>query len=132
MKSRLNLWRNEQTAKFLTTLQCIMILSLKNRGGKSRRDDTLLTDGFNRRMSVNVRTLQSPEGTILCAYLKCRPFGTLMPCALFVVRRLKPTVNKGSSLRDFDAVCIGSLVRRLKPSVNKVPSLRDFRSITSS
>ena len=93
---------------------------------KSRRDGILLTDGFNRRKRSNARTLQSPEGTILCAYLKCRPFGTMMPCALFVVRRLKSTVNKVPSLRDFGAVRIVPLVRKLKPTVNKGTSLQDF------
>jgi len=69
---------------------------------QSRRDDPLLTDGFNRRMSGNVRPLQSPEGTALCRTAQV------------------------SSLRDFGAVHRASLVRRLKSTVNKVPSLQDY------
>ena len=93
---------------------------------KSRRDDPLLTDGFNRRMPSNARSLQSPARTILDISANCRPFGTLTPYASSAVRRLKPSVNKGSSLRDWGVVHIMPLVRRLKPSVNKVASLRDF------
>jgi len=43
-----------------------------------------------------------------------------------LIRRLKPTVNKVSSLRDLWDNMIDTLIRRLKPTVNKVPSLRDL------
>ena len=98
-------------------------------GAQSRRNDPLLTDGFNRRIQSNARSLQSPARTILDMSAKYRPFGTLTPYASSAVRRLKPTVNKGSSLRDWGVVHIVPLVRRLKPSVNKGSSLRDFPSL---
>jgi len=79
-----------------------------DRAPKSRRDDLLLTDGFNRRMSGNVRPLQSPEGTAFCR------------------------AAQGTSLRDFGVVCRASLVRRLKPTVNKGSSFQDFASLTLS
>ena len=83
---------------------------------KSRRDDTLLTVDFNLRENSNMRILQSPAGTTLfseerrvkneeCATLlyKCRPLRDFVQSAIFAVRRLKPTVNKVSSLRDYVA-----------------------------
>ncbi|MDR0866011.1 MAG: hypothetical protein LBO74_13915 [Candidatus Symbiothrix sp.] len=62
---------------------------------KSRRDSTLLTVGFSlrtRRLSFH----QVPQGRHI---LKCRPCRAKTPRS-FVHRRLKPTVNKVSSLRD--------------------------------
>jgi hypothetical protein len=46
----------------------------------------------------------------------------MVACA---VRKLKHTVNKVSSLRDFHIVR-SIACRKLKHTVNKVPSLRDF------
>ena len=51
----------------------------------------------------------------------CRPCGTLEGLDSF--RRLKPTVNKVSSLRDLLLILVN--FRWLKPAVNKVSSLRD-------
>ena len=70
---------------------------------QSRRDETLLTVDFNLRKMIDIRSLQSPAGT---------------------------THGKGDqvpSLRDLVAVC-SIFVRRLKPTVNRVSSLRDFSS----
>ena len=71
--------------------------------GKSRRDDTLLTVDFNLRNTNDVRAQESPEGTTLGSYIMYRPCGTFSMCPAFPVRRLKPTVNQVSSLRDFVA-----------------------------
>ena len=69
---------------------------------QSRRDDTLLTVGFNlRKETRHATSLQSPAGTTLCTYNMCRPCGTLVQRSTFPIRRLKPTVNQVSSLRDF-------------------------------
>ena len=68
---------------------------------KSLRDDTLLTGGFNRRNESAAAYLQSPARTILDTGAKYRPCGTWIPRAISAVRRLKPTVNRVSSLRDF-------------------------------
>ena len=68
--------------------------------GKSRSDGTLLTVGFNLRTRNALRSPQSPAGTTLWR-------------------------DKVSSLRDFEG-SIFRLIRRLKSTVNKVPSLRDF------
>ena len=76
-----------------------------SRGEKSRRDDTLLTGGFNRRMLGNTRPLLSPARTTLAISAKYRPCGTWIPRAISAVRRLKPTVNQVSSLRDFLRGC---------------------------
>ena len=70
---------------------------------KSRRDGTLLTVGFNLRSRMTVRLSPSPAGTALCTCDICRPCGTWRSCAVIPNRRLKPTVNKMSSLRDFAA-----------------------------
>ena len=67
---------------------------------KSRSDDTLLTVGFNLRTRDAIHSPQSPAGTTQWR-------------------------NKVSSLRDFGRI-VSSLIRRLKPTVNRVPSLRDF------
>jgi len=69
---------------------------------KSRRDDTLLTVGFNlRSRDAACHVSTSPAGTTLITGTKCRPCGTWALCAALPVRRLKPTVNRVSSLRDF-------------------------------
>ena len=52
------------------------ISTLSRRSGKSRWGDALLTIDINLRKMSNMRTLQSPAGTILCSHYKCRPCGT--------------------------------------------------------
>jgi len=73
---------------------------------KSRRDDTLLTVGFNLRLDAarHVSTKSRRDDT--WEKQKCRPCGTLGASATFHVRRLKSTVNRVLSLRDlsFDMV----------------------------
>ena len=76
-------------------------LGIRGRAAQSRRDDTRLTVGFNLRKTNDISGQGSPAGTTLCEYFKCRPCGTLSPFVAFPVRRLKPTVNQVSSLRDF-------------------------------
>ena len=73
---------------------------------ESRRDGILLTVDFNLRnvKALHATSLQSPAGTIL--YLPIVP-----------------------SLRDFAAYSSCWLFRRLKSTVNKVPSLRNFNSL---
>ena len=92
---------------------------------KSRGDDTLLTVGFNLRNASNATSLLSPARTTLLISAKYRPCGTWTQSVVFLVRRLKSTVNKVSSLRDLGAR-VAHFVRRLKPTVNKVSSLQDF------
>jgi len=87
---------------------------------KSHRDDTRLTAGFNLRI-IPANSQQNPAGMTLHGFAKCRPCRTL-DFVLLHIRRLKPAVNKVTSLRDFVLLHI----RRLKPAVNKVTSLRDF------
>jgi len=72
----------------------------KRNKGKSRRDGTLLTVGFNLRKLDDIRTLPSPAGTTHIKRTKCRPCGTWHARMVFPVRRLKSTVNKVLSLRD--------------------------------
>jgi len=67
---------------------------------KSRRDDILLTVGFNLRKMGDICALQSPAGTTLCTCDKYRPCGTWEFRAAFLFRRLKPMVNKVMSLQD--------------------------------
>ena len=76
----------------------------QRRKEKSRRDDTLLTVGFNLRMTDTERSSRSPawDDTFLSVAYKMQV----------------------SSLRDFGAHD-ASPFRRLKPTVIKVPSLRD-------
>ena len=71
------------------------------RARKSRRDDTLLTVDFNLRTRNALCSRQSPAGTA------------------------QHRLSKVSSLRDFGIV-VYRLLRRLKPPVNRVSSLRDF------
>jgi hypothetical protein len=118
---------------------------------KSRRDDTPSTSLRHRSLSVvetrrslsmvetQVSSLRdytyrpalrtgvgrSPNGG-QCSVRKCgyvlRCYHTAIPTGLF--RRLKPRVNKVSSLRDLRKLPFR--YRRLKPTVNKVSSLRDY------
>ena len=85
---------------------------------KSRRDDTLLTVDFNLRETGNMRILQN-----------CRPCGTLSKSVASVVRRLKSTVNRVPSLRDWLQV-FSLKVFSLKVlfGLPAVPSLRDWLS----
>ena len=91
-------------------------------GRKSRRDEILLTGGFNLRRKWNYLLPKSRrDGTLSgIGQIICRPCGTLSVCASFV-RRLKSTVNKMPSLRDF----LTSLVER-GWGRGFMPSLRDF------
>ena len=69
-------------------------------GAKSRRDDTLLTVGFNLRNELNnIASKSRRDDTIIST--KCRPCGTKRELAASLVRRLKSTVNNVPSLRDF-------------------------------
>ena len=77
-----------------------MLRNLTISKDKSRRDDTLLTVDFNLRKTSDIHTLRSPVGTTHVTGIKCRPCGTSGGCASIPVRRLKPTVNRVSSLRD--------------------------------
>ena len=72
---------------------------------KSRRDDTLLTVGFNLR-----------KGDASCAP-KSRRDDT---CILYATDK---KVSSHAGLRNERSV---SVIRRLKPTVNKVSSLRDY------
>jgi len=78
---------------------------------QSRRDDLLLTDGFNRRMQSNARSLQSPARTILEIRAKERPFGTLAQCVSLPVRRLHLRLIKfrpcGTALRIQHLLSVG-------------------------
>ena len=69
-------------------------------------DDTLLTVDFNLRKRNNVHALQSPAGTTLCRSIQVSSLRDLGACVALVVRRLKPTVNKVSSLQDFSQLTI--------------------------
>jgi len=90
--------RNEET--ILTADFNLRIQTVIARSSKSRSDETLLTAGFNLRIQTAItRSSKSCKDDTL----------------LFV---------KVSSLRDL-GVGVVALVRRLKPAVNKVTSLRD-------
>ena len=65
---------------------------------KSRSDDILLTGGFNPRIRHNAFSSKSCKDDTLLNQM-CRPCGTYGVSRHH--RRLKPTVNKLSSLRDF-------------------------------
>ena len=72
-----------------------------SRGGKSRRDNTLLTVDFNLRKDAACHVSTNPAGMTLLRLIIVSSHAGL--CAAFVafpVRRLKPTVNKVLSLRD--------------------------------
>ena len=69
---------------------------------KSRRDDTLLTVGFNLRTSNATHSAQVPQGRHLLQVQSVVPAGLVETWrAVSLLRGLKPTVNKVSSLRDF-------------------------------
>ena len=88
---------------------------------QSRRDDTLLTGGFNRRTdsvahstkvaqrrhNVNEQLIMNNEQSLLIIHYSLFiasstvPAGLWRVCIAFPVRRLKSTVNKVSSLRDW-------------------------------
>ena len=107
---------------------------------KSRRDDTLLTVGFNLRKDAarHVSTLvlctkceASPVGTTYCALL-CRPCGTWCACVYLPVRRLKSTVIRmlsplgRASLRDFTAPSLWEICNIL-PLI-RINSLENIKS----
>ena len=69
---------------------------------KSRSDDILLTGGFNLRLRRNTLSSKSCKDDTLLNWMAdqmCRPCGTDGVSRHH--RRLKPTVNKISSLRDY-------------------------------
>ena len=73
---------------------------------KSRRDGILLTVGFNLRMRNTNQHLGSPAWDDTCIIFTrddnvSSHAGLVCVCAASVVRRLKSTVNKVPSLRDF-------------------------------
>ena len=77
--------------------------SIQRRLDKSRRDDTLLTAGFNLRTKDTAHTHTSPawdDTYIVFANNKVPSHAGLGRHCVFTFRRLKPTVNKVSSLRD--------------------------------
>ena len=69
-------------------------------------DDTLLTVDFNLRKRNNEHVLQSPAGTTLCRSIQVSSLQDLVAMVVHIVRRLKPTVNKVSSLQDFPPLTI--------------------------
>ena len=96
-----------------------MVCKIIHTKDKSRRDNTLITAGFNLRQESNAP--QVPQGR----HLGIDNVPSLRDLDLVGnSRRLKPTVNKVPSLRDL----VGRLVRyrRLKPTVSNVPSLQDL------
>ena len=103
--------------------------TLRN-GEKSRRDDTLLTGGFNRRSRRYTTMPKSRRDGTTSPIQSVVPAGLWREHRAFLVRRLKSTVNRVSSLRDFEGRLF-RLFRRLKPPVNQVPSLRDFTADTT-
>ena len=81
----------------MSMLKCMYLGS-----NKSRSDDILLTGGFNLRIRRNALLSKScKDDTLLnrMADQMCRPCGTYGVSRHH--RRLKPTVNKISSLRDY-------------------------------
>ena len=67
---------------------------------KSRSDSILLTRGFNLRSRRNDHLTKVLQGLYFISK-KCRPLRDFDGYAVSQVRRLKSTVNKMSSLRDF-------------------------------
>ena len=69
---------------------------------KSRRDGTLLTVDFNLRQ-IDAMPSEVPQGRYFRAIIvsSLRDFGVTLLCAF---RRLKPTVNKMLSLRDWSQI----------------------------
>jgi hypothetical protein len=90
---------------------------------------------INRRLQPTVSrklTRHSPAGTSQSTSIRY----CVVPAGLglhtsFLVRKLKHTVNKVSSLRDLSGICSCLVVRKLKHTVNKVSSLRDLSSMCS-
>ena len=74
-------------------------ISFEMIGEQSRRDGTLLTVDFNLRQ-IEVTCAKVPQGRYFRAMIvsSLRDFGVML---VIVFRRLKPTVNKMLSLRDF-------------------------------
>ena len=70
---------------------------------KSRRDDILLTVGFNLRLEITAHDLQVPQGRHISQVQSAVPAGLGDRRTVILLRRLKPTVNKVPSLRDFAA-----------------------------
>jgi len=69
---------------------------------KSRRDGILLTVGFNLRTRDTIHSLQSPAGTAQWS-VKVSSLRDFADRVTFHLRRLKSTVNKVTSLRDFSS-----------------------------
>ena len=84
---------------------------------KSRRDGILLTAGFSLR-TASPPTPAVPQGRRLKL--------TIFDCCDRLVTQAKARGFKVSSLRDCPYGALSVSVRRLKPPVNKVSSLRDF------
>ena len=78
---------------------------------KSRRDDTLLTVGFNLRTGNVAGVSKVPQGRHLEYVQSAVPAG------------LASHFVQSTSVEMW---CVASLFRRLKPTVNRVPSLQDF------
>ena len=74
--------------------------SLNSIGLKSRRDNTLLTVDFNLRTGTAMNALKVPQGRYFVPVLYVVPAGLCRARILLNFRRLKPTVNRVSSLRD--------------------------------
>ena len=108
----------------------------------SRRDNTLLTVDFNLRTRNVTDCTQVPKGRHFLVnneerrvryipsfftlhYTSVVPAGLCNMRTSLFFRRLKSTVNKMSSLRDY-AECGSIALRRLKSTVNKMSSLRDY------
>ena len=83
---------------------------LKSRERKSRRDNTLLTVDFNLRKRNDIYAQQSPAGTTLCKRTQVSSLRDLAGCVVPLFRRLKPTVNKVPSLRDYSLLSTIPLV----------------------
>jgi hypothetical protein len=88
---------------------------------KSRRDDTLLTVGFSLRTGQDAHlSAQSPAGTALWSREVSSLRDLVETCrAASPLRRLKPTVNKGLSLRDSYELTISLFVLQGQYSINR-------------
>jgi len=78
----------------------IPLRSIQRNGRTSRRDDTLLTVDFNLRTGSVPYYLQSPAGTALWRSETVSSLRDFWGKFFRPLRRLKPPVNKVSSLRD--------------------------------
>ena len=84
----------------ITSIFIPLAFAFQTSRGKSRRDGTLLTVGFNPRSEHNDRLLKSRRDDILSLH-SIVPAGLWEAASILCpVRRLKPTVNKVLSLRD--------------------------------